>query len=111
MNINKGYQKLSNIDKLLNFIVLYLVIISLILAIIMAVIGIHKTSTHRNTMYYALYKTEDSGDRVLEGVRTSLSFFNIFASLIPISIMIVLEVVKTLQTVLLSFEEGYAVGD
>ena len=111
MNINKGYQKLSNIDKLLNFIVLYLVIISLILAIIMAVIGIHKTSTYRNTMYYALYKTEDSGDRVLEGVRTSLSFFNIFASLIPISIMIVLEVVKTLQTVLLSFEEGYAVGD
>ena len=111
MNIKKGYQKLSNIDKLLNFIVLYLVIISLVLAIIMAVIGIHKTSTNRNKMNYALYKTEDSGDRVLEGVRTSLSFFNIFASLIPISIMIVLEVVKTLQTVLLSFEEGYAVGD
>ena len=111
MNIKKGYQKLSNIDKMLNIIVLYLVIIALVLAIIMAVIGINRTSKNRNKMDYALYKNDDSGDRVLDGVRTSLAFFNIFASLIPISIMIVLEVVKVLQTIMLSFAEGYAVGD
>ena len=111
MNIKKGYQKLSNIDKMLNIIVLYLVIIALILAIIMAVVGINRTSKNRNKMDYALYKNDDSGDRVLDGVRTSLAFFNIFASLIPISIMIVLEVVKVLQTIILSFAEGYAVGD
>ena len=111
MNIKKGSQKLSNIDKMLNIIVLYLVIIALVLAIVMAVIGINRTSKNRNAMDYALYKNDDSGDRVLDGVRTSLAFFNIFASLIPISIMIVLEVVKVLQTVVLSFEEGYAVGE
>lgn len=117
MNIKKGAQKTSSLDRLLNFIVLIFIGVALLTSAIISAIGIDKMSKgipdkkrNKLNMDYVYYKTESS-DRVLDGVRTFAGFFNIFASLIPISLMIALEVVKSLQTLLLSFEDGYAVGD
>ena len=101
----------------MNFIVLIFIGVALLTSAIISAIGIDKMSKgipdkkrNKLNMDYVYYKTESS-DRVLDGVRTFAGFFNIFASLIPISLMIALEVVKSLQTLLLSFEDGYAVGD
>ena len=116
-NIKKGKQKLSSLDKLLNTIVLIFLVFAVIITVLFTSIGIAKMTNNLPKpeegilgMDYVYYK-QDTGNKVLDGIRTFFGFFNIFASLIPISIMIALEVVKSLQTLILSMEEGYGVGD
>ena len=117
MNIKKGAQKKSSLDILLNKIVIIFIVIAVFSAILLGSIGIQKTNDNtpnvdkgKLKMDYVYYRSS-SNHKVLEGVRTIVGFLNIFGALIPISIMISLEVVKTLQTVILSMEEGYAVND
>ena len=111
MNIKKGIEKNSSLDILLNKIVIIFIIIDVLSSILLGLVGIKKTNDNTPRrgelkMDY-VYHCSTLSHKVLEGVRTIVGFLYIFGALIPISLVISLEVVKSLQTVILSLEEGY----
>ena len=111
MNIKKGIEKNSSLDILLNKIVIIFIIIDVLSSILLGLVGIKKTNDNTPRrgelkMDY-VYHGSTLSHKVLEGVRTIVGFLYIFGALIPISLVISLEVVKSLQTVILFLEEGY----
>lgn len=109
-NINHSSLKFSNIDRKLNYIVVYILIICLLLCIICTIVG----GSFRNKyfpdyeigdlsadyMFYYDYKNGDDNN-ALEIVRIFSANFITFNTLIPISIIIVMAVVKVVQAFVL----------
>ncbi|MCQ2817766.1 MAG: phospholipid-translocating P-type ATPase [archaeon] len=111
-NIKHSSLKTSHIDKKLNIIVLYILIVCLVLTVVATVIGSVFRSKNMPdydegdlNADYILYFNEDSND-ALEIIRILVANFTTFTTLIPISIMITMAVIKTIQVFVMELGEA-----
>ena len=109
-NINKSSLKISNIDRTLNFIVLFILLICFILCIICTIIGsiwrrrnLPNYETEELKADYILYYFGHSKNTLLEIIKIFCANFITLNTFIPISIIIVNAVVKLLQSIVLEF--------
>ena len=113
-NINKTSLKISDIDRILGQIVIFLIGICVLVTAIATIIGIiyrkrglpdyEKNDLNESYLYY--YRKGESKKDTLECIRIFAGHFHIFA-VIPISIMIVNAVIKVFQTAFLEFSPEY----
>ena len=111
-NINHSSLKFSNIDRKLNYIVVYILIICLLMCIICTIVGglfrnkyypdYENGDLSADYMFYYDYKNEDDNN-ALEIVRIFSANFITFNTLIPISIIIVMAIVKIVQAFVMEF--------
>ncbi len=93
----------------MNSIIIYVIIITLIICIVCTILGYFFWDTNRpiptdiraEYLFYTLIENQG----INEGFKIFGSFFTIFNTLIPISVMITLEVVKGLQIVVMDMDE------
>ena len=114
LNINRSSLKISDIDRILGYIVIFLIGISILMTVIASIIGIvyrykglpdwDKEDYNEGYMYY--YRRGSSKKNTLENIRIIAGHFHTF-SVIPISIMIVNAVIKVFQTAFLEFSPEY----
>ena len=109
-NINKSSLKISNIDRTLNFIVLFILAICLLLCIICTIIGsiwrrrhLPNYKTGELKADYVLYYKGHSNKTLLEIFKIFCANFITLNTFIPISIIIVNAVVKLLQSIVMEF--------
>jgi magnesium-transporting ATPase (P-type) len=100
-NIQNGSIKLSCIDFLLNKIIVYIIIMAFLICIICTTFGVLYYTENQKTKSYIFYQNSSDNKVALEVFKTFASFFTIFNTLIPISVMITLEVVKGIQVVVM----------
>ena len=114
LNINHSSLKVSDIDRILGYIVIFLIGICIITTIISTIIGIvlrnkgmpeyEKDDLNEAYIYY--YRRGSSKKNSLENIRIAAGHFHNLA-VIPISIMIVNAVIKVFQTAFLEFTPEY----
>ena len=114
LNINRSSLKISDIDRILGYIVIFLIGICLLMTIISSIIGIvyrnkglpdyEKDDINESYLYY--YRKGSSKKTTLECIRIIAGHFHNLA-VIPISIMIVNAVIKVFQTAFLEFTPEY----
>ena len=114
LNINRSSLKISDIDRILGYIVIFLIGICILTTIIATIIGIiyrkkglpeyEKNDLNEAYIYY--YRKGSSKKNSLECVRIAAGHFHNLA-VIPISIMIVNAVIKVFQTAFLEFTQEY----
>ena len=114
LNINKTTLKISDIDRILGQIVIFLIGICILVTAIATTIGIiyrkrglpdyENNNLHESYLYY--YRKGENKNNALECIRIFAGHFHIFA-VIPISIMIVNAVIKVFQTAFLEFSPEY----
>ena len=114
LNINHASLKVSDIDRILNYIVLFLIGLCVVTIIIATIIGIayrkkglpdyDNNDPKESYIYY--YRKGSSKKNTLECIRIAAGHFHIY-SVIPISIMIVNAVIKVFQTAYLEFSPQY----
>ena len=114
LNINHSSLKISDIDRILGYIVIFLIGICILTTIIASIIGIilrnkglpdyDKNDYNEGYMYY--YRKGSSKKNLLENIRIIAGHFHTL-SVIPISIMIVNAVIKVFQTAFLEFTPAY----
>ena len=114
LNINRSSLKISDIDRILGYIVIFLIGICLLMTIISSIIGIvnrnkglpdyDKDDINESYLYY--YRKGSSKKTTLECIRIIAGHFHNLA-VIPISIMIVNAVIKVFQTAFLEFTPEY----
>ena len=114
LNINRTSLKISDIDRILGHIVIFLIGICILTTIIATIIGIQirkkglpdydKNELNESYIYY--YRKGSDKKNALECIRIAAGHFHIFA-VIPISIMIVNAVIKVFQTAFLEFSPQY----
>ena len=110
-NIQIAGIKRSTIERLLNYIVVIVMIITFVVCIICTFFGfLFKVNNSpqpekglRNLEYIYLGSSNQSD--VLEGAKIFVSFFAIFSTLIPLSIIIIMEICKGVQVALLGFDK------
>lgn len=100
-NIQNGSIKLSCIDYLLNRIVIYIIILAFLICIVCTTFGVLYYTNNSKSKSYIFYQNSTDNILALEIFKTFASFFTIFNTLIPISVMITLEVVKGIQVVVM----------
>lgn len=100
-NIQNGSIKLSCIDYLLNRIVIYIIILAFLICIVCTTFGVLYYTNNNKSKKYIFYQNSTDNILALEIFKTFASFFTIFNTLIPISVMITLEVVKGIQVVVM----------
>ena len=112
-NIKHSSLKTSHIDKKLNIIVLYILLFCLVLCVIATVIGtvfrIKNMPDYKKgelNADYVLYFDEEDNNDALEIVRIFTANFMTFNTLIPISIMITMAVIKTIQVFIIELMEA-----
>ena len=111
-NINHSSLKYSNIDRKLNYIVVYILIICLVMCFVCTTVGglfrrkyfpkYKEGDIKAEYMFYYDYKNDDENN-ALEIVRIFSANFITFNTLIPISIIIVMAVVKVVQALVMEF--------
>jgi magnesium-transporting ATPase (P-type) len=114
LTLRNGNVKLSHIDKLLNKIIIYIILLAAVTTIVCTILGFvfwfkgkPNYADDQPNMEYIFYTNSKANDNlVLEVFKIFTAFFTIFNTLIPISIMITLEVVKGLQVVIMDKEPG-----
>jgi len=114
LNINKTTLKISDIDRILGQIVIFLIGICILVTAIATIIGIiyrkrglpDYKSNDLNESYLYYYREGENKKNTLECIRIFAGHFHIFA-VIPISIMIVNAVIKVFQTAFLEFSPEY----
>lgn len=105
-------------EQLINKVVIFLLITQTVLCTIMALYSGQFTAQNQgsNAKYQADYIFEDHQkgqakdidlSPTIEGVKTYVAYFLLLSTLIPISLIVTLEVVKFLQTITLEFDVGY----
>ena len=114
LNINHASLKVSDIDRILNYIVLLLIGICIITIIIATCIGVYyrnkglpdyeKNDPKESYIYY--YRKGTSKKNTLETIRIAAGHFHTY-SVIPISIMIINAIIKVFQTAFLEFSPQY----
>jgi magnesium-transporting ATPase (P-type) len=108
-NIQGGSVKMSSIDTQLNKIVVYIILVTFLVCIICTILGIifwqrNRPSDKSINMDYVFYQssnTTTSSEDTSEIFKTFGSFFTIFNTLIPISLMITMQVVKGMQIIVM----------
>ena len=114
LNINHSSLKISDIDHILGYIVIFLIGICILITIITTIIGVvlrnkgmpdyEKNDLNEAYIYY--YRRGSSKKNALEITRIAAGHFHNLA-VIPISIMIVNAVIKVFQTAFLEFTPEY----
>ena len=114
LNINRSSLKISDIDRILGYIVIFLIGICILMTVISSIIGIvyryrglpdyEKDDFKEGYVYY--YRRGSSKKNTLENIRIIAGHFHTLA-VIPISIMIVNAVIKVFQTAFLEFTPEY----
>ena len=114
LNINRSSLKISDIDRILGYIVIFLIGICILMTVIASIIGIvyrnrglpdwDNEDYNEGYMYY--YRRGSSKKNTLENIRIIAGHFHTL-SVIPISIMIVNAVIKVFQTAFLEFSPEY----
>ena len=114
LNINRSSLKISDIDRILGYIVIFLIGICILVTILSSIIGIvfrnkglpdyEKNDINESYLYY--YRKGSSKKTTLECIRIIAGHFHNLA-VIPISIMIVNAVIKVFQTAFLEFTPEY----
>ena len=121
-NIKHGSLKFSSIEKKLNKIVIYLSLIVLTLCIICTIFGAFWRNAnipnyelnHPNAEYVLYYnpnKDSDVSNDTLEIIRIFASYFIMFNTLIPISLMITYQIIKALQILLIENDPLLSEGE
>ena len=114
LNINRSSLKISDIDRILGYIVIFLIGICILTTIIASIIGIvlrnkgmpDYDNDDYNEGYVYYYRRGSSKKNTLECIRIIAGHFHTLA-VIPISIMIVNAVIKVFQTAFLEFTPAY----
>ena len=114
LNINRTTLKISDIDRILGYIVIFLIGLSVFITIISTIIGIiyrvdglpdyDDNDFNKGYVYY--YRKGESKENGLEIIRLIAGHFHLF-SVIPISIMIVNAVIKVFQSGFLEYSPEY----
>ena len=97
MNSQKVRFKQSKMESKMNRLVLYIVVVQVILSAILAIIG---SFWYRSEDSQALYLTLTMNFGV-NGVISFFSYFLLLNTLLPISLIVTLEIIKVLQSVLI----------
>ena len=114
LNINRTTLKESDIDRILGYIVIFLIGLSVFITIISTIIGAiyrnrglpdYDTNDFKKGYTY-YYRKGESKENFLEVIRLIAGHFHLF-SVIPISIMIVNAVIKVFQSGFLEFSPQY----
>ena len=113
-NINRTKLKQSDIDRLLLYIIIFLIGLSILVTIVSSVIGVVNRNkglpdyddNDMNEAYIFYYRKGSSKENALEVIRIIAGHFHIL-TVIPISIMIVNAVIKVFQSAFLEFSPQY----
>ena len=113
-NINRTKLKQSDIDRLLLYIIIFLIGLSIFVTIISSIIGVVNRNkglpdyddNDMNEAYIFYYRKGSSKENALEVIRIIAGHFHIL-TVIPISIMIVNAVIKVFQSAFLEFSPQY----
>ena len=116
-NINRTKLKQSDIDKILVYIIIFLIGFSVAFTIVASCIGISyrnkglpdydKNDFNEGYIYY--YRKGESKENTLEIIRLFAAHFHLL-TVIPISIMLVNAVIKVFQSAFLEFSPKYREG-
>ena len=114
LNINRTTMKISDIDRILGKIVIFLIGICIVVTVIGSVLGImyrkrgmpDYENNDLKKAYIFYYRKGGSKKNALECMRIIAGHFHLFG-IIPISIVIVNAVVKVFQTAFLEFSPEY----
>ena len=114
LNINRTTMKISDIDRILGQIVIFLICICIVVTALCSVLGImyrkrglpdyEKNDLKKAYIFY--YRKGESKKNTLECIRIIAGHFHMFG-IIPISIVIVNAVIKVFQTAFLEFTPEY----
>jgi len=122
--LNQGSSKFkqSQVEKQINWLVLILIVVELFMCVSMATIGAYFTyekaryneendQTHAEYLYYSgsfIFETDDRPEAILSGVgefaKLLPAHFILLNTLIPISLVVTLEIVKTFQMPFIQFD-------
>ena len=106
-NINKQNYKQSHIEKLVNKIVIFVIMLTFLICIVGAIAASYKQIWLKDNYAHYLFslKEFDKNRNVKEGFKFFGTYFLIFNNIIPICLMIALEVVKGVQVFFTSFDK------
>jgi magnesium-transporting ATPase (P-type) len=93
--------KISWIDRATSWMVFVVILIQITLCLIAGGFSVYHTSNYGSKMWYVV---EALREPWLEGFQNMLSFFLLLATMVPISLMVTIEIVKLLQTYLMEFD-------
>ena len=94
MNSQKGRFKQSKMEVMMNNLVLYIVLVQVILCMIVSIIGSFWYRTEDTKMIYLTFQFTIS----VNGIISFFSFFLLLSTLLPISLIVTLELVKVVQS-------------
>lgn len=94
MNSQKGRFKQSKMEVMMNNLVLYIILTQIVLCSIVSIVGSFWYTDKSNRKYYLTFQFSVS----VNGVISFFSFFLLFATLLPISLIVTLELVKVVQS-------------
>lgn len=107
-NIKIDNIKRSSIETKLNFIVIIIMILTFILCLISTIFGVIFENNHVDHIYIFNQITENN---FLRKIKIFVSFFAIFTTLIPLSIVITMEIIKGIQITKLGFDKDMYVKE
>ena len=113
-NINRTKLKQSDIDRILLYIIIFLIGLSILVTLISSIIGIVRRNkglpdyddNDMKEAYIFYYRKGSSKENALETIRIIAGHFHLL-TVIPISIMIINAVIKVFQSAYLEFSQQY----
>ena len=103
LNSQSSRNKLSNVETLLNYMLIVLFIIQVVICIIATILYVRDPSQNIKGDHY-LHKKKFAS-RSTDISMNFLNFFITYSSLIPISLIISMEIVKLLQSYFIDFDK------
>lgn len=107
-NINKQNYKQSHIEKLVNSIVIFVILLTFLICIVGAIAGSYKQIWLKDHLAHFMFSDKEylENKNVRDGFKYFGTYFLIFNNIIPICLMIALEVVKGAQVFFASFDQN-----
>ena len=90
--------KVSWVDRATSVIIFIVILLQILMCLIAGALSVYYTTTHGNNMWYLVDALRTPW---LEGFQNMLSFFLLLVTMVPISLIVTIEIVKLLQTYLM----------
>ena len=95
--------KISKIMKIMNYLMYSLFIFTMVICVSFAIFDAKFVNTYHNKYDYIFYKYEKN-NTIYHFILDFLTFFVAYAQIIPISLYVVMEIIKIYQTILINYD-------
>ena len=106
MNSTRGHNKMSKLEKKVNFYMIFIFLLQLVLIILCGLLRVflfYDTNYEISFSTLVLLKAQKSS--MIEGAITSSSYFILLNTMIPISLLVSIEIVKFGQGIFISYDK------